>query len=281
MKHIKIQLKQEFISATEFGCTNAKAVLIIASATGVKQKYYQKFAEFLSLHQIIVITFDYSGIGKSLYRPIKKQGNNAWDWGRLDLESVINYAAELYPGLKLSIIGHSMGGQLIGLSKASLKLDKVILVAAQSGYWKYWSGFARIKMWLNWYLLFPILISVFGFFPGKKISGMENLPKHVAKQWSQWGRHKDYLLSEIPLDQTVYQQLDLNFTAYSIEDDSYAPKRAVDWLCQVYANAKMKRIHLDPKEFNTDKIGHFGIFREKFKDSLWVLLLDEVVDKSN
>lgn len=277
MEQIKIKSKDAFVSITEFGCANPKALLIIASATGVKQGYYHKFAQFIASHEIIVITFDYTGIGRSLNGPIKALHNNARDWGQFDLDGVINYAINRYPDLRKSIIGHSIGGQLIGLSKASLQLDKVILVAAQSGYWGFWRGFAKVKMWFNWYLLFPALINLFGFFPGKKLGVMENLPKEVTKQWSKWGRHKDYLLSEIPVEQTVYHKLNSDFTAYSIDDDRFAPKKAVDWMCDVYTNAKFKRIHLDPKDFNTNSIGHFGIFRERFKESLWIFLLDEVM----
>ena len=47
------------ISATLY---NAKGnnLLIIASATGVKQTFYRKFAEFISNNGISVITFDLS-----------------------------------------------------------------------------------------------------------------------------------------------------------------------------------------------------------------------------
>ena len=51
-------------------------VLIISSATGVKQSFYKKFAEFVSANGITVITFDYSGIGLSLKKPIKQIKND-------------------------------------------------------------------------------------------------------------------------------------------------------------------------------------------------------------
>jgi predicted alpha/beta hydrolase len=47
-------------------------ILIIASATGVKQSFYKKFADFVSTNGITVITFDYSGIGLSLKKPIQQ-----------------------------------------------------------------------------------------------------------------------------------------------------------------------------------------------------------------
>nr|WP_299345564.1 alpha/beta fold hydrolase [Allomuricauda sp.] len=276
MKTIKIQSNLSELSATLFDSHNAQAVLIIASATGVKQTYYQRFAEYISANQIIVITFDYEGIGSSLNAPIKTLTNRAEDWGRNDLEHIIDYACHKYPSLKKCILGHSMGGQLIGLTKSALNLDKIILVAAQSGYWKLWSGMGRVKMWLNWYVLFPTLTYLFGYFPGKRISGMENLPKKVAEQWSGWGRNGEYLLSEIPLAHTVFDKIETSITSFSIDDDDYAPKMAVEWMSNKYSKATVKSVHLVPEDFKVKKIGHFGIFRERFRDSLWGVLLTEM-----
>ncbi|MEC8428943.1 MAG: CocE/NonD family hydrolase, partial [Pseudomonadota bacterium] len=44
---------------------NAKAGVIINSATAVKQSYYQDFASFLASNGYLVVTYDYRGIGKS------------------------------------------------------------------------------------------------------------------------------------------------------------------------------------------------------------------------
>lgn len=276
MREVEIESDTGVLSATIFDSIDTKTVLVIASATGVKQSFYKKFAEFISSQNVTVITFDYCGIGFSLKKPIKKLTNNASDWGTKDLNSVIRYAINSFPGYKKSLLGHSIGGQLVGLSKSSTKVDKVILVAAQSGYWKFWNGAARIKMWTNWYIIFPVLIKLFGYLPSKLISGMENLPKNVAEQWSNWGKNSDYILSEIPIEQTVFNKLDTELTAFSIEDDQFAPKKAVEWLTEKFSKAPTKSVHLIPKQYDTTKIGHFGIFNEKFKYSLWQVLLGEI-----
>ncbi len=180
MEQIEITSHSETLSATIFKSDKDQTVLIIASATGVKQEYYQKFSEYLSDNGVSVLTFDYSGIGRSLTKPIKELNSNAADWGKNDLEYVIQYAIRKYPNSKKVILGHSIGGQLIGLAKSSTKFDKIILVAAQSGYWKFWKGIDRIKMWFNWYILFPVLLNLFGYLNSKKLSGMENLPKKCS-----------------------------------------------------------------------------------------------------
>lgn len=251
-------------------------MLVIASATGVKQQFYRKFAEYFSANGITVITFDYAGIGQSLKQPIRIVKATAADWGRNDLEAVLQYARENYPEASLNMLGHSIGGQLIGLATSSTALNKLILVAAQSGYWKWWKGTDRIKMWLNWHLLFPTLTTLFGYMPTKKISGMENLPKNVARQWSGWGRKVNYLFDDIPAEHLHFDKISARLLAISIENDFYAPTDSVDWFIEKYSNADVRKVHLDPKDFQVSSIGHFGIFREQFAASIWKDLLSEI-----
>ncbi len=264
------------IAATLFTAEKEQAVLIIASATGVKQSFYKKFAEFLAAKGVTVITFDYQGIGRSLNQRIADVENNAEEWGSIGLENVIAHMLKYHPRSKKYILGHSIGGQLIGFAKSAIEVDKIILVAAQSGYWKYWKGTGRVKMWFNWYVLFPTLVSLFGYMPSKKISGMENLPKNVAKQWNNWGKDPEYLFSDIRQEASNFDAISSRMTAFSIADDVYAPKAAVNWMTQKYSKATVKEIHLIPSDYNSPKIGHFGIFREKFQHNLWQLLLKEI-----
>lgn len=276
MNKIEIKYNSETLSATLFDDNSSEIVLIIASATGVKQEYYSKFAKYAENNGITVITFDYNGIGHSLKSPIAELKTDAADWGSNDLESIIQYVINNYPKSKKVIIGHSIGGQIIGLAKSSNKLDKIVLIAAQSGYWKYWKGIERIKMWLNWYILFPFLVLTFGYLKSKKISGMENLPKNVANQWRNWGKNRDYIFSDKSISETFYETIETDITAYSIDDDAFAPKEAVKWMTEKYKNAKIKSVHLNPIDFQTNKIGHFGIFKDRFKNTIWTQILNEI-----
>lgn len=277
MKTVEIPTDKNYsISANIYEASESSALLIISSATGVKQSFYKKFAEFISEKGISVITFDYLGIGKSLKEPLKKLNNTTVDWSKTDLSSVIDYAKQKYPGSKITLLGHSIGGQLIGLSKSSTIADKVILVAAQSGYWKFWKGFERYKLWIYWTVLFPVLIKTFGYLPSKKISGMENLPKNVAKQWIKWCLSPKYLFENVAEEDLFFKSIKVPLASFSMENDQFAPREAVDWLTKRYENAEIKRTHLVAKDYNTNEIGHFGIFREKFKNTIWLLLLKEI-----
>ena len=276
MKEIEITTGTDVVSATLYESKNSHAVLVIGSATGVKQKFYQKFASYVAENGITAITFDYAGIGRSLKKPIKQLTNNAAHWGNDNLNGVIEYATSNYPKQKKLLLGHSIGGQLIGLTKSAVEMDKIILVAAQSGYWKYWQGAGKLKMWFNWYVLFPTMLHLFGYLPSKKISGMEDLPKNVAKQWSSWGKRPDYILGDPSIKEKFFDKIQSQITAFSIDDDEFAPKTAADWMAGRYLNADTKSIHLIPGDFEVSKIGHFGIFKDKFEATIWKLILDEM-----
>lgn len=276
MKQIEIKTTNLNQITAQIYEAGINTVLIISSATGVKQGFYKKFADFVSANGVTVITFDYSGIGLSLKKPIKQIKSSASDWGKNDLEAVIKFTKENHPNAKITLLGHSIGGQIIGLAKSSSEVQKIILVSAQSGYWKMWKGFDRIKMWANWHILFPTLINVFGYMPSKRISGMENLPKNVAKQWSGWGRKPNYLFDEVSEQDLFFKNISVKAIAISIENDFYAPKDAVDFLTEKYENAEIKKLHLRPTDYNTNSIGHFAVFREKFENTLWKLLMNEI-----
>ena len=276
MSEIEITSESEVLSASVFEGNKQEIVLIIASATGVKQSYYHKFAQFVASQGITVITFDYTGIGRSLRKSLKTLENNAADWGSKDLESVIQYALENYPKARKVLLGHSIGGQLVGLAKSSEQLDKIILVAAQSGFWKLWNGVGKIRMWFNWYILFPVVLGLFGYLNSKKINGMENLPRGVAKQWSSWSKSPNYLLDDPSIEATHYHKVSVKVTAYSIEDDAYAPKEAVQWITDQFKNATTKSVVIRPIDFQVSKIGHFGVFKDRFSHTIWPKILHEI-----
>lgn len=268
--------KGHSISASLYDA-GTRSVLIIASATGVKKEFYKKLAEYISSHGTTVITFDYYGIGASLNEPIKNISVTAAEWGSNDLEAVIQWANNHYPGAIIIVLGHSIGGQLIGLAPSATGLKRIVLVAAQTGYWNYWPGIRKYQMWANWNLLFPVLTRVVGYMPSKKFSGMEHLPKGVALQWSKWCSSVNYMFDDIPPAQLYFHKITAPVVAISIENDPYAPKKAVNWLTEKYNSQVFKSLHLRPNEYGVNEIGHFSIFKEKFRTTIWELLKNELV----
>ena len=264
------------IIATLFEVHKDAPVVLIASATGVKQSYYHNFAHYLYESGYNVITFDYVGIGASLHQDLNKLQYTASQWATDDLETVLQFVLQNYPNSQKTVLGHSIGGQLTALAPSITQVDKIILIAAQSGYWKHWKGTTKWQMWFNWYILFPVLLKSFKYLPSKKFTGMENLPHGVAKQWRNWCVTPNYYLQDQNIPEFYFENITIDITAFSISDDAYAPKTAVSWLLQQYANAKNKHIHWDATQLSSKKIGHFGIFKNRNKETLWKDIQNEI-----
>jgi predicted alpha/beta hydrolase len=96
-----------------------RPVAIVNAATSVRCRYYFRFAAFLFRHGWDVIVYDYRGIGES--RPPTLRGFRAtWlDWGRLDFEAVLSYAAREFEGRPVDVVAHSIGGFVVGLAYGS------------------------------------------------------------------------------------------------------------------------------------------------------------------
>lgn len=267
--------KHQTINCSLYNAAISDKIMIIVSAAGVLQSFYKKIAEYFQNNGISTITFDYAGIGKSLHGNIKNENSSLANWGNRDLEAVIKHTIKTFPHHKVILLGHSIGGQLIGLAPSSCLADKIILVAAQSGYWKFWKGFGKIKMWANWHMLVPLLTRGFGYLPSKKFSRMKNLPKNVAEEWAEWCRSSEYIFASYSHNNLYFDRIKCDITSISIDDDYFAPKKSVDWLTSKFENARIKRMHFYPEHFYAPKIGHFSLFTEKFKDNIWHILIEE------
>lgn len=229
---------------------------------------------------LAVITYDYSGIGRSLHQALRDLEVSVADWGVKDFESILNYAAEHYPEARRVVMGHSIGGQIIGLAPSSVQIDKIVLVASQSGYWKLWKGFSKWRMAFNWYVLLPGMVKLFGYLYSKRVTGMENLPKNVVHQWRAWGKHPDYFFSDPSIQTHYYQAIQSKMSVFSIEDDYFAPPAAVAWLRdKAYSSAPEEYRHLKAEDFGHSSIGHFGVFKSKFRDSIWLVLGKAIVER--
>lgn len=251
------------LGARVFEPTSAtRAIAVIAPAMAVLQRMYRAFAGTLASHGIATVTFDYRGMGES--KPPKLRGFHATatDWARLDLPAAIAYARATFgPSLPTFVIGHSIGGQILGLCPTAPSLAGAVLVAAQSGYWKNWSGVPRALMLLHWHVM-PLIARATGFLPMAAARQGEDVPLGVALEWARWGRDPRYILSS-PLAE--HGSLSIPMCAYLISDDAYAPPASVRALVAFHRKADIDVREVTPASLGARAIGHFGIFRREFK----------------
>lgn len=244
--------------------------MVITSATGVLQKFYAKFAHFFATKGVTVYTFDYHGIGGSngSDTSLKKNAANVMSWGQNDQAAVVALAKKENPHLKLVLVAHSIGGQLLGFNPNYHMLDKVVLVASQTGYWKYFSGIHKPKMLLFWYVIIPLLTPIYGYFPAKKLRLFENLPKGVVYEWASWGRKPNYLMHNFDQQNHLFAKFEIPILSLSFSKDSFASKASVDWLAKQYKNAAVHRVHHQSRK-GERALKHFGFFKSWARETYW------------
>lgn len=246
---------------------DGRSAVVIAGAMGVPQRFYRRFAEYLAGNGLRVVSFDYRGIGESALTsgaPVSMAV-----WAEQDLEGVLRFAETTLGAERTAVIGHSMGGQLLGLTEAATRVSAAYLVASQSGYWRHWDGLGRLKMFAVWHALIPASTAALGKLPAAVLGGSEDVPAAAAEQWARWGRHPDYVLSHAPDVRARFARLTLPICFVRISDDPIAPRRAVSALASCYAGAAIESRLFEPRELESRGIGHFGLFRPTPGERAW------------
>ncbi len=253
------------IAGDYFAAAPARARAVIAPAMGVPRGFYRHFASYLAANGVDAITFDYR----------VAPGTNMTDWGRLDIEAMISGS---HDDLPLFLIGHSCGGQLAGLAPGACRLDGLVLVAAQSGYWRHWRGRGRAAMWLLGHIVIPTLAHG-RYFPARRLGLFSvDVPATVIAQWGRWMRSPRYLFDNAHvLDTGAYRELAQPALVYGFDDDGYAPAAAIDALLQEYPKMAVTRRQLVRNDNDMPAIGHMGFFRKQMRDLLWKPTVDWIL----
>jgi predicted alpha/beta hydrolase len=244
------------------------ATLCIAGAMGVRQDFYAPFAHFLAANGIHVLTFDYRGSGRSRPRKLADFPATVTEWAELDLDAMLGEARKPARGLPLLFAGHSLGGQILGFAPASEQVSAVLNVAVGSGYYKLNERMA-LHVRILWFVVMPSLLPIFGYFPGRKLRMIGDLPLGVAWQWRKWCLHPDYMLSEGGDTYARFARVKAASLSLSFSDDAMIERRAVETLEHSYPNARIESRHVAPADIGTTGVGHFGFFAGHRQATLW------------
>lgn len=242
--------------------------VVINSATGVHRRFYKRFATFLAeTCGFTVLTYDYRGIGGSRPANLRSFRGRIRDWPQLDMPAAIAALRAEASLHRLCLLGHSAGGNLIGLVPSMASVDSIVLVSAQFGYWRLWPQSIRHALAALWYVVIPLLSRVFGYVPGWLGAG-QHWPGKIALELARWCRHPDYLFGDSSLDTTLYSRIDVPVLALTFTDDPHATTAASERLLREFSRASITRRNVDPRDLGLRRIGHFGFFRP-FCAPLW------------
>ena len=267
------------IAATLFLPRSSKRhAILISSATAVPRRIYRAFASYLAHRGFAVLTYDYRGIGGSRLmavegynQPRSLVGFNVTmaDWARLDAVATVSWMRERYHNLPLGYIGHSFGGQALGLLANNAEISRALLVAAQAGYWKLMRAPERYRVFALLNFIGTPLTRLLGYAPAWSGLG-EDLPKGVFLQWAHWVNSPRYFFDDATLDGlSNFPNYKGAMRAICLSDDPWATRPAVELLCAGFASIKPEILTVSPSDVGAAKLGHFGFFRAEHRDTLW------------
>jgi predicted alpha/beta hydrolase len=243
--------------------------VVIGGAMGVRQDFYAAFAQWLAGQGWRVTTFDYRGSGDSAPERLRGYQADLFDWTR-DYEAAIDHAAAALPGAPLYLLGHSLGAQLPGLLRNQDKVSGLLSVAAGSGYWRENAPQLKRTVLYFWFVLVPLATRLFGYFPGRKLRKVGNLPAGVVLQWRRWCLNPRYSVgAEGEPARRAYASARFPVLALSITDDELMTLQGTHSLVSLYENAPKQVERIAPQELAVRRIGHFGPFRSEQQDKLW------------
>jgi predicted alpha/beta hydrolase len=267
------------LGATLFLPRKAKRhAVLINSATAVPRKIYRGFAGYLARRGCAVLTYDYRGIGDSRqmapvgYNQVKSLVGfkaSMADWAALDVTAAVGWMRDRYKNLPLNYVGHSFGGQALGLLPNNSEVSRALLIAAQAGYWKLMASPERYRVYAMLNFVGTPLTRLLGYAPGWSGLG-EDLPKGVFLEWVGWVMSKRYLFDDPTLKALEnFPKFQGALRALCFSDDPWATRPAVELLCSGFTSAKPEILAITPTDAVVTRIGHFGFFRPEHRDTLW------------
>ena len=251
-----------------------RAVVVIAPAMAINQKFYAEFARWLAGQGFAVRSFDYRGTGESLRGGKRGAPGDLSDWCLRDYDAVLRAAHAEYPSLPLFAIGHSFGGQCAPLLPSRDLLSGLVNIAVGSGSMRHNTpAIRRVAPWL-WYLLVPVLCPLFGYFPGSRIGVIGDLPSGAVRQWRRWCLTPDYILSGEPGAAEAYASARYPVLALTFADDELLLESGSRLIHDAYTPGRVDYRLLEAQAFGLQRIGHSGFFRPLGRDRLWPLVRD-------
>ena len=259
--------------------TPPSVVALVNAGAGISSPYYDRFARFLAENHVPTLVYDYRGIGRSRPRSLRGFTASVEEWGSKDCAAALAWLGERFPGAQRLVIGHSVGGFVTGFVTNGRMIDFLLFVGAHTGYWRDYAAHARSAMYLLWHVTMPAVTRLVGYFPGRRLHMLEDLPAGVALEWANrrrgefwWNlRQENGQMDEARIGDLVGRFLAVRAPTLALRftDDVFATEAATTRVLELYRNCPATQIVIKPSDVGGKKIGHFGFFRSRFRATLW------------
>lgn len=279
-ENLNITCSDNYLLSARFYPAETQSTLnpiLICPATGITQSFYHDFAEWLSSQGYPVMSFDFRGIGDSLHVKLKDSTASIQDWGQLDLPAAIESLVHKTNAEQIYIIGHSAGGQLLGISPNHSKVKKLIAIAGSTGHVKHLKGRTKLLAPVMFKVIFPLSRMIKGYGTTKFIGMGENLPKDVAKQWAQFCSKPGYIMNAIgkTIFEDFHNEIHTPITVLWASDDEIATEANVKDFLRLYPKTQTEMIEVSPSQYQHKYIGHMLMFK-KTHQNIWPIITSQL-----
>jgi len=118
----------------------------------------------------------------------------------------------------------------------------------------------------------PAMTAACGYFPGRRLGWLEDLPAGVATEWSF--RRPRFELShpraERPDVLARMAAVAAPILAVTMADDEFGTVPAIRRALGYYTGAARTAVRLAPADYGRKAIGHFGLFHDSHASGFWL-----------
>lgn len=227
---------------------------------GIRAPHYDALAHQLANQGFTAVTMELRGIGSSSIRASRKHDFAYHTLAEQDLPAAINAIKQLYPNQRITLFGHSLGGQLAALylSQSPTAAYGLIVCASGTVHYKAWHFPGNLAI-----LLFTALssgiASLFGYFPGKQIGFGGREAKTLIKDWASSARSGKYQFKSSAIDyETDLQNVVCPVLAINLADDKFAPESATTHFLAKLSPCRVQRTKVTASMLGSDTANHFN-----------------------
>jgi len=251
-------------------------LLLINSATGVKQQIYFSFAQFFAEQGFTVIAYDYRGIGLSKPKKMKGFQASMRIWGTEDFKAVTNYIKINFPDCQKFCLGHSLGALILGMNADSKMFEEFVFVGTQNAFVGNLKFRTKIEAYLGFGIAQPLSTKILGYFPGNWFGLGESLPAGSAFDWQTLILNRKSTNRLLEKVQDYSKELTQKVFVIRAEDDAWLTEKGVRSLLEgTYPNMKPIYRLIKTSESEKNEIGHINFFRS-YNRKLWNIILEEL-----
>ncbi|ASW76127.1 alpha/beta hydrolase [Chryseobacterium piperi] len=252
-------------------------LLLINSATGVKQHVYFSFANYFSEKGFTVITYDYRGIGLSKPKRMKDFKASMRIWGSEDYKTLTQYIKTHFEGHEKYCLGHSVGALILGMNKDSTMFKEFFFVGTQNAFVGNLKFKTKIEAYLGFGIVQPLATQLLGYFPAHWFGLGESLPKNCAYDWRTLILNKKSTNGLLEKIDDYSKELTQKVFVIRAEDDVWLTEKGVKSLLNTtYPNLKPTYRLVKTAESEKGEIGHVNFFRS-YNRKLWDIILNELI----